>query len=180
LNEGNKALFVSNTYNAFNPNTEGYTFGNSFGLVYDDVKTVSLFGELKADFSQKVAFSINGTLANYTTKTEQNAWNLPTVKLSSNFRYTISPKWETGANVFYVGQRTDREQYSFDGLITMNEEVQLDGYVDLNAHVNYNHSDRLTFFLKGNNLASQNYQKWLGFPVQGIQVLLGANFKFDF
>jgi len=180
LNEGNKALFVSNTYNAFNPNTEGYTFGNSFGLVYDDVKTVSLFGELKADFSQKAAFSINGTLANYTTKTEQNAWNLPTLKLSSNFRYTISPKWETGANVFYVGQRTDREQYSFDGLITMNEEVQLDGYVDLNAHVNYNHSDRLTFFLKGNNLASQNYQKWLGFPVQGIQVLLGANFKFDF
>ena len=62
----------------------------------------------------------------------------------------------------------------------MNDEVQLPGDVDLNTHVNYKHSDRLTFFLKGNNLASQNYQKWLGFPVQGIQVLLGANFKFDF
>lgn len=180
LNEGNKALFASNTFNSFNANTEGYTFGNSFGLVYDDVKTVSLFGELKADFSQNVAFSINGTLAKYTTKNEQSAWNLPAMKLSSNLRYTISPKWETGVNVFYVGQRKDREQYSFDGLIFMNDEVQLPGYVDLNAHVNYKHSDRLTFFLKGNNLASQNYQKWLGFPVQGIQVLLGANFKFDF
>jgi outer membrane receptor protein involved in Fe transport len=82
--------------------------------------------------------------------------------------------------LFYVGERYDREEFPFDGFVSIIEEVKLDGYVDLNAHVNYKHSDRLTFFLKGNNLASQNYQKWIGFPVQGVQVLLGANFKFDF
>jgi hypothetical protein len=180
LNEGNKPMFASNAYNSFITNTEGYTFGNSFGLVYDDVKTLSLFGELKADFSQNVTFSVNGTFLNYTTKLEAEAWNLPNLKLSSNFDYTISPKWETGFNLFYIGQRKDCEIYSFDGLIVMNNSIQLDGYIDLNAHLNYKHSDRLTFFIKGNNLASQNYQKWLGFPVQGIQVLLGANFKFDF
>jgi hypothetical protein len=180
LNEGNKPMFASNAYNSFITNTEGYTFGNSFGLVYDDVKTLSLFGELKADFSQNVTFSVNGTFLNYTTKLEAEAWNLPNLKLSSNFDYTISPKWETGFNLFYIGQRKDREIYSFDGFIVMNNSIQLDGYIDLNAHLNYKHSDRLTFFTKGNNLASQNYQKWLGFPVQGMQVLLGANFKFDF
>ncbi len=180
LNEGIKPMFASNTYNSFNTNTEGYTYGNSFGLVYDDVKTLSIFGELKADFSQNVTFSVNGTFSNYTTKSEAEAWNLPNFKLSSNFVYTISPKWETGFNLFYIGQRKDREIYSFDGFIVMNNSIQLDGYMDLNAHLNYKHSDRLTFFIKGNNLASQNYQKWMGFPVQGIQVLLGANFKFDF
>lgn len=180
LNEGNKPMFASNAYNSFNANTEGYTYGNSFGLVYDDVKTLSLFGELKADFSQNVTFSVNGAFSNYTTKLEAEAWNLPNLKLSSNFDYTFSPKWETGFNLFYIGQRKDREIHSFDGFIVMNNSIQLDGYMDLNAHLNYKNSDRLTFFIKGNNLASQNYQKWLGFPVQGIQVLLGANFKFDF
>lgn len=180
LNEGYKPLFVTNSYSSFNSNIEGYTFGNSFGVVYDDVKMVALFGELKADFSQNVTFGINGTFSNYTMKSEAKAWNLPTLRLSSSLNYTITPKWETGFNLFYVGDRYDREQFPFDGFVTIIEEVKLDGYVDLNAHLNYNHSDRLTFFLKGNNLASQNYQKWLGFPVQGIQVLLGANFKFDF
>lgn len=179
LNEGYKPLFVTNSYSSFNPNKEGYTYGNSFGLAYDDVKTISAYAELKADFSKNVTFGINGTFSNYTMKSESQAWNLPTLKLSSSLNYSISPKWETGFNLFYVGERFDREQFS-DGIIFSSEEIKLDGYVDLNTHVNYKHSDRLTFFLKGNNLASQNYQKWLGFPVQGIQVLLGANFKFDF
>ena len=31
----------------------GYVYGNSFGVVYDDLNTLSIFGELKADFSKK-------------------------------------------------------------------------------------------------------------------------------
>jgi hypothetical protein len=38
----------------------------------------------------------------------------------------------------------------------------------------------LTFFLKLNNIGNQAYEKWLNYPVQGFQVLGGANYKFDF
>jgi hypothetical protein len=27
---------------------------------------------------------------------------------------------------------------------------------------------------------NQAYQKWMNYPVQGFQVVLGANYKFDF
>jgi outer membrane receptor protein involved in Fe transport len=50
----------------------------------------------------------------------------------------------------------------------------------LNAHVGYKHSERLTAFLKANNILNQSYQKWMNYPVQGFQVVLGANYKFDF
>jgi outer membrane receptor protein involved in Fe transport len=50
----------------------------------------------------------------------------------------------------------------------------------LNAHVVYKFSKRLNFFLKGNNLANQQYKRWAGFPVQSIQILGGATYKFDF
>jgi len=31
-----------------------------------------------------------------------------------------------------------------------------------------------------NNIANQNYQRWMNFPVQGIQFLAGATYQFDF
>ena len=178
MNEDNKALFKNNVYDATNTNTAGYAYGNSFGVVYDNVKTVSFFGELKADFSKNVSFGINGTFSSYSTKDEKEAWNLPGLKLGSTLDFNVTPKWYAGVNVFFVGERKD--QFTNLSLITPVTDVKLDSYFDLNAHIGYKHNDRLTFFLKGNNLANQSYQKWINYPVQGVQGLIGANYKFDF
>ena len=34
--------------------TEAYELGNSFGVVFDDVKTLALYGELSLDFSKAI------------------------------------------------------------------------------------------------------------------------------
>ena len=65
LNQQDKALFLNNNFDVTATNTEGYAYGNSFGVVYDNIKTMSLFGELKADFSKNLTFGINGTYNNY-------------------------------------------------------------------------------------------------------------------
>lgn len=174
-NEEGKALFKSNGYNGLNPNTEGYAYGNSFNVAYDKVKTVSFFGELKADFSKNVSFGINGTFSSFSTDVENEAWNMPAINLATTLDVNITDKWYAGASLFFVGERKDQ-------LITplLVKEVTLDSYFDLNAHVGYKFSERMTFFLKGNNLANQDYQRWLNYPVQGLQVLGGASYKFDF
>ncbi len=175
-NEDNKALFKSNGLDASNANTDGYIFGNSFGVVYDQVKTISFFGELKADFSKNVSFGVNGTFNSFSTDTAAEAWNLPSLEVGASLDVTITPKWYAGTNVFFVGERKDQFIQNFLPATT----ATLDSYFDLNAHVGYKHNERLTFFLKGNNLANQDYQRWLNYPVQGIQVLGGASYKFDF
>lgn len=184
LNQDDKAMFVSNEYNPTFVNTEGYAYGNSFGVVYDNLKTLSLFGELKADFSKNVTFGINGTYNNFSTDVESEAWNLPQLKVGTSIDFDINEKWYAGANVFFVGERKDRVTVQDDLSIfpaTFTQQVQsLDSYFDLNAHVGYKYNARLTGFLKGNNLANQQYNRWSNMPVQGIQVLLGANYKFDF
>jgi len=182
LNEDNRALFRNNEYNYDNTNTEGYAYGNSFDVVYDNVKTLSFFGELKADFSKNVSFGINGTFSNYSEKDQNEAWNLPTLKIGSNVDFNITPKWSAGVNVFFVGERKDVVTLtSFDPAIpNVSEIVTLDSYFDLNANVGFKYSDRLTFFLRGNNIANQKYQRWINYPVQGVQGLVGANYKFDF
>ncbi|WP_264509503.1 TonB-dependent receptor [Flavobacterium sp. N1719] len=184
LTEDNRALFRNNIYDAGVVDPKDYALGNTFGVVYDKLNTLSLFGELKADLSKNVQFGANATINSYKTSAEQEAWNLPSIRVASTLDIAITQKWYTGGSVFFVG---DRKEYKFQynsavlPLVPYTPEIiTLKSYFDLNAHLGYKHNERMTFFLKGNNLANQNYQKWLNYPVQGIQVLLGANFKFDF
>jgi hypothetical protein len=174
--EDSKALFTHNGFDNTNANTDGYIFGNSFGVVYDKVKTISFFGELKADFSKNVSFGVNGTFNSFSNDVEAEAWNLPSLQIGANLDVTITPKWYAGTSLFFVGERKDQ---FFDDFMSPST-VTLDSYFDLNLHVGYKHTDRLSFFLKGNNLANQDYQRWLNYPVQGLQILGGANYKFDF
>ena len=184
LDENNKALFKSNDFSS-EVNNQPYAFGNSLNLVYDNVKTVRFFGELKADITESISFGANGTLSVYNTKIQKEAWNLPAIQLNANVDYTINSKWYAGADVFFVGSRKDMQINNDLAYVQIYPPVHfapttLKSYIDLNAHVGYKHSERLTGFLKANNIANQSYQKWLNYPVQGFQVILGANYKFDF
>lgn len=184
-NERKKALFKSNEYDdtMYDDNimVEGYTLGNSFKVVYDDMRTLSFYGELKADLSKKVSLGINGTFSSYTNDIQKEAWNLPTIKLDSKIDFNITEKWYAGANVFFVGERKDQQFYLTSlYLPDANLTNTLHSYFDVNAHVGFKYSEKLTAFLRANNITNQNYQKWLNYPVQGLQVVLGANYKFDF
>jgi outer membrane receptor protein involved in Fe transport len=103
------------------------------------------------------------------------------LKMGTNLNVTISPKWYAGAEAFFVGERKDLVQKT--NVLTLLPEMnvqKLDSYFDVNANVGYKYSDRFTAFLRMNNIANQAYQKWLNYPVQSFQIMLGGNYKFDF
>jgi len=183
-NEKNKPLFKSNQFNIFSANTESYQFGNSFGIVYDDIKTIAFYGELKADYNKNISIGLNGSYSRFFTTYQEEAWNLPSIKFGANINVNITKKWYAGANVFYVGER--KEVVYIQSLIAVfppeyyPETTNLKSYFDANFNIGYQYSERLTGFLKFNNIANQSYQKWTNYPVQGLQVLLGASYKFDF
>ncbi len=179
VNERNKALFKSNDYNE-SPSNEDYAFGNSMQVVYDDMRTVSFSGDLKADFSDDVTFGVSGSFMSYTNDFQQEAWNLPSVKINSSIDFNVAPKWYGGLSVFYVGERKDQKLNTDIVYVVQPTPITLPSYFDLNAHVGYKYSDQLTAFLKANNITNQSYQKWLNYPVQGFQIVVGANYKFDF
>jgi outer membrane receptor protein involved in Fe transport len=105
---------------------------------------------------------------------------LPTIKVGSSLDVNITPKWYAGAQVFFVGERKDA-QVNLDEVLVAEDDIKtLKSYFDANFHLGYKYNEHLTGFLKLNNIANQQYEKWLNYPVQGIQVLLGASYKFDF
>jgi outer membrane receptor protein involved in Fe transport len=173
----NMPLFKSNPY--LSDPTDNYSYGNSYAVVYDNVKTISFSGELKADVNKNVTLGINAQVYGYDTKDQEEAWNMPTVKAGFTTDFNIGKKWYAGSQLFYVGERFDAFT-NYQSFPNPDSKQKLESYFDINAHVGYKHNERLTVFLKGNNLANQNYQKWLNYPVQGAQAILGASYKFDF
>ncbi len=178
MSEINKALYQNNLTSDLNP--EDYSYGNSFGVVYDDVKTASFFGEINVDVKRNFRLGINGTVFSYTSEFEEEAWNLPNFKASLIADYQITEKWFAGANLFFIGERKDRRSFltALDGLSS--ETITLDSFVDVNANLGYRFNEQLSIFARGNNLLGDSYQRWSNFPVQGIQVMAGATYKFDF
>lgn len=178
-NEKDKALYKNNLAYIDPIDNEDYFYGNSFGIVYDDVTTLNLFGELNVDVNRSFTLGIKAEYFAYDVDMEEQAWNLPDFKGSLFMDYQIDEHWFMGANLYYVGERKD-ESNIVDGLDMTTNQVTLDSYFDANAHLGYKINDQFSVYAKANNIADQDYQRYLNFPVQGIQFLAGATYKFDF
>jgi len=175
----NHAFFNTNVFADANSDSKGYEYGNSFQVVYDDLNTLDVFGELKIAISENFSLGASANIYSYDTKNETEAWNKPSLKATvfSNFNFT--EKLYGGASLFYVGERKDRTIAVGPFIIPDPVIKTLDPYLDANVHLGYHINERFSVFAKGSNLIGENYEKWYGYPVQSIQLLAGATYKFD-
>ncbi|HEY9168567.1 MAG TPA: TonB-dependent receptor [Lutibacter sp.] len=177
--EKNKPFFIQNQ-----TKTDGiivvekaYEAGNSFGLVYDDVKTLGFFGEITIDASKEFNFSGSVNYAHHTLNTQLEAWNTPIITAIISADYQ-NKDWFAGAKLFYNGETEDFViPY---GLTSENGKIVTnDSYIDLNLNGGYIFSDRLTVFAKINNALGEKYHRFLNYQVQSLQILAGLTYKFD-
>ncbi|MEH6679123.1 MAG: TonB-dependent receptor [Sediminicola sp.] len=181
--ENNKPLYKLNPINDFRTDEKAYHYGNSFEIFYDDVKTLGIFGELNLELNRNFSLGANVEVYDYDTETDNPAWNLPNMQASLFMDYQLDEHWYMGANLFYVGEREDLASQAIQNAPPSqfpSEIVTLDGYFDANAHLGYRFNDQLSVFLKASNLANNEYQRWANYRVQGLQVLAGLTYKFDF
>jgi len=173
--------FYSSLYESSNSNTEGYAFGNSFYVLYDNLKTLDFFGEIKTEIIKDISVFANANYRNYSTFSEAEAWYMPSIRFLLGTNINITEQFSISAKVFYIGEH--KAKFDLDvlsiGTSTSITET-LDGYVDVNVGMNYKFNSRFGLFLNFYNLTDESYEKWFNFPVQGIQILGGANYKFDF
>lgn len=181
-NVNNQAFYV-NAMNFVAPTavdqTKGYAYQNAFDVVYDKLKTISAFGELKLDVSNNFSLGANATFYDFSVSDLQEAYNMPSLEANIFSDFTIGQKWYGGASIFFVGERKDLAY-----LTTMpelsNTTVTLDSYFDANFHLGYHFTEQLSAFLRLNNIANNDYARWANYRVQGFQVVAGAAYKFDF
>lgn len=173
-----KALFKANPVLLIED--EPYQNGNSYDVVYDDVTTFSVFGEINIDINRNFNLGIKAEYFTYSTDDESEAWNLPDFKASLFMDFQIDEHWFAGASLYYTGERKDQLDIIHPFIPITPITITLESYFDANAHLGYRINDRWTTYIKANNIANQDYKRWLNYPVQGIQFLAGITYKFDF
>lgn len=176
--EKNKPYFRHIWGETFSEN-KGYTYGNSFGVSYDNVTTFGFYGELKAALTSDYDLGVNLNFWGYDTEFTPTLYNMPTIKAAIFATGNFTDRFFGGANLYFVGERKDRLEMVTDFGNLFSEEVTLDSYFDVNLNFGYHINDQLSVFVKGNNLLGKSYEKWLFTPVMGVQVLGGLTYKFD-
>ncbi len=176
-------LFKLNPENQFRTDMQGYFYGNSFDVFYDDLRTFGLFGELSVDVNRNFSLGVNAEVFDYNTETNNPAWNLPDMKGALTLDYNSPTAWYFGASLFYVGEREDLVSQAAPNTLPQDFPsftVALDSYFDANAYLGYRVNEQLAIFARGNNLSNNQYQRWANFRVQSLQILGGISYKFDF
>lgn len=176
--ENDKSLFKSNRIDAvFTEPRQGYQFGNSFGVDYDNVRTAGFQAGITYMYEKQFNIGIDFATMTYTMDKSLQAWNLPQIKTNLNLIYNIDEKWQVNSKIFYVGSRKDEAIVNSDPILTYGT-VELKGYLDANLGILYKYNERLTGFVQLNNLTNSSYEKWNNYSVQQFQALVGASYKF--
>ncbi len=154
----------------------GYEYGNSFKVVYDDIKLLSFFGEIAFDGIKNLTIGANAQFNKFTLTNETEAWNTPKIK-GEIFGTYKTDKWYAGANLYFVGNRKGRV---YDALPADTfTSTDLKSYFDVNFNGGYHFDDSFSVFLNLNNVLNNSYQRFNNFNVQGFQAMGGLTWKFD-
>ncbi|AZQ43688.1 TonB-dependent receptor [Nonlabens ponticola] len=174
--ENDRAFYTKDIGQYVPLNAEAYEYGNVFYTQYGDLSTTLLGGSLSVDVNSQFNLTFSAQSMNYDVSNgesfENVASQLPDFTADVVGTFQVNDKLDLGTTVYFVG---DREVYRFGtGVET------LDSFVDLNLDANYKLNPRLSLFLRANNLTGGNYEYYLDYPVQDLQIMGGAVYKFDF
>jgi outer membrane cobalamin receptor len=105
----------------------------------------------------------------YGTEKFEKPFHRPSIDLTFSNSFVIQERFVAAVDLFLLGGMYAQDSFNF------NEVTKLPTIVDLNTKFDYLLSDQFTCFVQLNNLLNQNYQRFLFYPKQGLNFLVGVN-----
>lgn len=155
---------------------------NRFNVLYDNIATFSMLGEMTYALNEKWGATASVELLSYDTDREAQAWHLPSHRISLGGTYNLFDKLTAGLTLTWIGTRQAKSLLPVPGTEVLPEAgfipVELDAYLDLSLSAEYRYTARLSAFVEAHNLAGANYDIYYRFPAQRLFVLGGARYLF--
>jgi hypothetical protein len=119
-------------------------------------------------FRSNLKFDVNvfGGLGNLKT-----AWHRPTFSATWNNTFTVKQKLLVSSDLYFMSGMQGKN-------FQTNKEIKLDAIIDLNFKFTYLISNHFDVFVSANNVLSNNYQRYLYYPSQGVNFLGGLSYSF--
>jgi len=159
-------------------NERTYSFGERFGIIYDEIDVLDISGELYVNSSTGLNMAGRIDIFSYGTDLQNEAWNLPPYSLNLRVGYDLRDKLIIKAEASFMGERPALAfNAPVDGAPDLVEE-EMDGFLDLYFGAEYRYTKRFSVFLDVSNLSASKYERWYGYPVQRSLILGGATYSF--
>lgn len=142
-----------------------------FYVSYDS-KVKDLNGHIELGYNLRDEFKIllSTDINSYTLSQNKRAWYEPLFKGNLKATYNFKRKIIAGIDVYGFS--------TYYGFVYPNNEQKISGTADINVSLEYILNKHFSFFGMANNLAHQRYQKWVNYPVYGVNGLVGVKFSF--
>ncbi|MBC8084888.1 MAG: hypothetical protein H7Z21_16950 [Hymenobacter sp.] len=154
-----------------------------FDLVYDPNATgvLNIHGELLYNAAEKFRLGTRLDYNKYALKNLPEAFHRPEFQGSVFGTYNVFDKLMLGVEGYFYANSygiSYRPATAAGAARVADFYRATDPIVDLNLRADYRITPKISIFVMGNNLANREYQRFYGYPVQGINVLGGATYTF--
>lgn len=168
-------LNVTDMYNPAGSNVG--TAVTKFNIVYDNnTQRINPFAEISYAKAETFTVSLRGDYFKYSTDLLLEPLHRPNYRVSVNSRYNLYSKITVEAG--FIVQGGMKAASPGDPLPQNNIIIALEPALDLNMKGRYFFSKQFSAFLQFNNILSNKYPLFLGYPVRGFQVLGGVSWSF--
>lgn len=152
----------------------GYPY-NSFDVIYDENKQVSVLGNVRWLVTDKITVDGGVAYNSYDLLNEQHAWYRPAFECNLKMDYQLNEALSFNAFFLHQGGRWAQEASASGSAL---QTVKLPAVFDLGLGADYKLNDQIAVFAKLDNLLNQKYQLYLNYPVTGMEVFAGLKMKF--
>jgi hypothetical protein len=166
-----------------------YFYNNSrrdsakFDLVYDKKATqlFNLHAEAIYNAAEKTRIGLKVDYNGYNVKTLAQPFHRPAFQSVLFATHNVYEKLLLGAELYTYSSSygSAYRRPAGSALLPRREFVRsTDSVIDLNLRADYRIMENLSIFVLGNNLLGRQYERFLNYPVKGINVLAGATYDF--
>jgi len=169
----NNMAFYTVDYNQRGDNI----LGNKYKVVYMNTNLLTVSGQVKYQFKEKINISAKGNYYGYTITdtTGVYPWHKPNFDITLSANYNLKSKLILKADVFVIGNQWAQQQKTLNG-VTTQQAVQLKGITDINLGLEYRYTKMLSAFVSFNNIGSFRYYRWDQYPTQRFNAMFGITF----
>lgn len=154
---------------------------NKFRAIYDSLNIAKVEASMFYQLNEKIKIDVIGRYYSYMMKNEVFAWNMLDYEVIFRGSYNLYDKFLVSLSFDIQGGRKAKVYELLDASTIEEENVyaqKLGLIYDIDLHMEYRYNPRISFFIDLNNVAANKYNRWLNYPVYGIQALAGATFRF--
>jgi hypothetical protein len=167
-----QALFVNDTT---------YSIGNRMDVLYDSMDVTELNAQIMFDKNEKLRVYVKGKYSFFSPLNQAYVWNMPAVEVTVGGIYDLANKILVRADVYYIGERKAKIFEEIEGTETNKDDsysISQKAFLDFNLGFEYRYSKTVSGFVNFNNILNQRYLIYYQNPVQRINIMGGATFRF--